>query len=146
MRPTTFVSMSLGACLAVLSMDVLTSCQNPDKTDPCSKMVKGYVVGFNQCAIGIGFIVATTNPPDTMEVFNLPDSLYHFPTDAQSAIYSNYINDFLFPPSYKNTFPISYTYEIVKETEKHHVICLDQLISHYTIAVKKEIRIICATK
>ena len=80
MRPTTFVSMSLGACLAVLSMDVLTSCQNPDKTDPCSKMVKGYVVGFNQCSMGNGFIVTITNPPDTMEVFNLPDSLYHFPT------------------------------------------------------------------
>ena len=146
LRANTFLSISIVTVLLVLSMVVLTSCQNSDKTNPCSNMVKGYVVGFNQCSIGNGFIVTTTTPPDTMEVFNLPDSLYHFPTDIQSPIYSNYICDFLFPPSYKDTFPISFTYEIVKEAERHHVICLDQLISHYTSAVKKEIKIICATR
>lgn len=109
-------------------------------------MVKGYVIGFNQCSIGKGFIVTTIVPADTLETFNLPDSLYHFPTNLGADIYHNYISDFMFPSSYKNMFPINYSFEIVPESEKHYVICLDQLISHYTRSVKNQIKIKCATK
>ncbi len=109
-------------------------------------MASGYVVGFNQCAIGFGFIVSTISPADTLEVFNLPDSLYHFPTDNNADIYANYMSDFLFPPAYTNKFPISFAYEVVPETEREYVICTDQKIGHYSIAVKAQIKIICSRK
>ena len=70
--------------LPFVTLLLLNSCQNRDITiDPSAKMVEGYVVGFNQCAIGTGFIVTSVSPVDTMEVFNLPDSLYHFPISRQ---------------------------------------------------------------
>lgn len=109
-------------------------------------MVKGYIVGFNQCAIGQGFVITTLSPPDTMAVFNVPDSLYHFSNDAQSGLYLNRYRDFLFPTSHANSFPISYTYEDVREGERHHGICTLQDLSHYAHTVKREIKIICASK
>ena len=133
--------------LPFVTLLLLNSCQNRDITiDPSAKMVEGYIVGFNQCAIGQGFIITTISPADTMEVFNLPDSLYHFPTDAKSDIYRNYIQDFLFPIEYENKFPIKYSFEIVPEGERRYVVCLDQLISYYTQTVKKQIKIKSVTK
>lgn len=126
---------------------LFNSCKKENTTpDPCANLVEGYVVGFNQCWMGKGFIVTTISPADTLETFNLPDSLYHFPTDARSDIYRNYINDFLFPTDYKNKFPVSFSFEVLPESDRQHVICSDQFIGHYTIAVKKQIRIKCATK
>jgi hypothetical protein len=117
------------------------------KPDPCAHLVPGVVVGFHQCALTTGFIIAVTNPPDTVETFNLPDSLFHFPTDAGADIYKNYIKDFLFPAAQQGRYIFSVAFDEVPTKEKILPLCADNIsTAHYVHTVKRQVKITCATK
>src|SRR5215218_4638030 len=95
-------------CISVCIVAMLTSSCKKDKVnpDPCANPIAGYVVGYNQCVIGQGFIIALTNSRDTVETFNFPDSVYNFPKNASDEMYSNYQKDFMFSKAYQGKFPV----------------------------------------
>lgn len=82
-----------------------------------------------------------------MITYNLPDSLYHFPTKADDPLYIPRLSDFLFPSAYNEKYPIRFSYEIVPESDRRYFPCLGIIdLSHYAHTVKKEIKIKCARK
>ncbi len=118
-------------------------------TDTCSKTVKGYVVGIDQCS-NKGFVLTILNPADTLVTYNLPDSLYHFPKDVNSDIYNNRTFDFLFPSAYLNKYPITYSYDVASPDQEIFPLCAGNVFTgHYTGTIGlhgKQIIIKCATK
>lgn len=116
------------------------SCRK-ETLDPCNTIYHGYIVGFDQCAVGRGFVLATLVPVDTIETFNLPDSLYTFPAD----IYRMRSGDFVFPKEYQNKFPITFSYRLASEAEKQAGLCPDLMrVSHFVHTVKNQVIITCA--
>jgi hypothetical protein len=127
---------------------ILIGCKKDNiKIAPCSQLVKASVVGYHQCDLTKGFIIALSSPADTVETFNLPDSLFHFPTDLEADIYKNYVKDFLFPPVYQGKYFFSVAYDEVPTKDKLLPLCSDNIFTpHYIHAVKRQVKITCAAK
>jgi hypothetical protein len=131
----------------ILLLTAIATCKKDNvHPDPCSELVNGYIIGFSQCAIGKGFVLAIINPPDTIETFNLPDSIYNLSKNIKDPLYANWLYDYRFPQAYREKFPIQVSFEAVSEANRHHSICLDQYTAHYSHDVKVEVKIRCVKK
>ena len=97
---------------------------------------EAYIIGFDPCTViwdttenrwigSQGYIVTLSEQKDTVLTYNLPDTLYDFPSEY----FENYISYCLFPRSEWETYKMTIDYEYVKEEEKFHPLCLHHILT-----------------
>ncbi|MCB0740245.1 MAG: hypothetical protein R2796_09490 [Chitinophagaceae bacterium] len=84
---------------------------------------KGYIIGFDPCTAlssnEKGYVIKFDDNQDTIVMyFNLPNTI-----SIPSGLYSNYVNDFLFPNGYRNIFIINAKYHEANAAEKKIIFC-----------------------
>ena len=84
---------------------------------------EGYIVGFEPCSYQhhykIGYAIITTNLKDTLMTYNLPDSIYTFPSEY----FNNYVNTGYFPSNARYEFKIKFSCTIAKGDEIIYNLC-----------------------
>jgi len=105
---------------------------------------EAFVIGFDQCALGAGRILAIVEPPDTVITYNFPDSLYTFP----DSLFSNYLNDCLFPGGTLERYPVSVKYRAATPTEFTGFICHPDFImaTHFHQIGSKQVIVVSVVK
>lgn len=97
-----------------------------------------FVVGFDQCAMYKGRILAIDEPRDTVITYNFPDSVYSFP----DAYFSNYLFDCLFPAEVLKKFPVRVKYRPSKPEELSTHICFGDVYTARLSPLVKEKQVV----
>ena len=97
-----------------------------------------FVVGFDQCAMHKGRILAIVEPRDTVITYNFPDSVYTFPDEY----FSNYLFDCLFPSKALEEFPVRVKYRPSKPEELTTHICFGDVYTARLSPLVKEKQVV----
>jgi hypothetical protein len=98
-----------------------TGCSNDDLEKPQTvRYDHGYIIGFHPCDRFTGRVVTLLEQSDTVITYNLPDSIYDFPT----AYFEEYKLKYLFPDSVLTAFPVTITYTHAQENERRYMLCV----------------------
>jgi len=121
--------------LVIVSLGLTTNgCErlevdNPDNGNNISPLSIFYIVGYDvNCGVEIqdstakakGYVLVSENLIDTLVAYNLPDSLFAFPSDIMP---QNVFGFNLFPQGYRFTYKVQMTYRLMTEEEWREALC-----------------------
>jgi len=125
--------------LAILLCSNCGSDSAPEKEQEEPLVFKNaFVVGFDQCAMYKGRILAIVEPKDTVITYNFPDSVYKFPDEY----FSNYQFDCLFPGDVLGKFPVRVKYRPSKQEELTAHICFGDVYTARLSPLVKEKQVV----
>ena len=116
--------------LPVLTVFLLSTGCEEDNSDVYGPE-EAYIIGFDPCTViwdttenrligSQGYIVTLSEQKDTVLTYNLPDTLYDFPSEY----FENYASYCFFPRSEWETYKMTIDYEYVEEEDKFIPYCL----------------------
>ncbi len=101
-----------------------------------------YIVGYDvDCGVEIqdstakarGYVLVSENLMDTLAAYNLPDSLFTFPSDIMP---KNILGFNLFPQKYRFTYKVQMIYRPMTKNEQWEFLCIGN--GYYTYAYSFE--------
>jgi len=113
-----------------------SAAEKDSETPPVSR--DAFVVGFDQCAMYEGRILAIVEPKDTVITYNFPDSVYVFSDEY----FSNYQFDCLFPKEALDKFPVKVKYRPSKTDELTTHICSGDIYTSRLSPLVKEKQVV----
>jgi hypothetical protein len=113
------LSLAAAVCLLLLGCKKTPPVPSPSGPKPSSGAKEAFVVGFDPCAVGRGYVLILPGVPDTVVTYTLPAGLHTYPP----AFFQGASQQFLFPVTAQTRYKLRVDYFVTPPAQKVNSLC-----------------------